>query len=67
MTQRPKTARSRAARPTLEGLEARALLSTMHTPLESGGLRSAGTPDVPVHLAKSDAPVDSNDCRDQRR
>src|SRR5271166_6906092 len=27
MTQRPKTARSRAARPTLEGLEARALLS----------------------------------------
>lgn len=31
MTQRPKTARSRAARPTLEGLEARALLSTMLT------------------------------------
>ena len=29
MTQRPKTARSRAARPTLEGLEARALLSTI--------------------------------------
>ncbi len=31
MTQRPKTARSRAARPTLEGLEARALLSDMST------------------------------------
>jgi hypothetical protein len=31
MTQRPKTARSRAARPTLEGLEARALLSNMST------------------------------------
>src|SRR5271166_5869479 len=29
MTQRPKTARSRAARPTLEGLEARALLREM--------------------------------------
>ena len=55
MTQRPKTARSRAARPTLEGLEARALLSTMLT-AQAEVSAAAGTPDVPVHLAKSDAP-----------
>ncbi len=44
MTQRPKTARSRAARPTLEGLEARALLSTMLTPqAEVSALRAHPT------------------------
>ena len=56
MTQRPKTARSRAARPILEGLEARALLSTMLPP-QAEISAAAGTPDVPVHLAKSDAPA----------
>src|SRR5208337_3704431 len=44
MTQRPKTARSRAARPTLEGLEARALLSSMFTPqAEISALRAHPT------------------------
>jgi len=44
MTQRPKTARSRAARPILEGLEARALLSTMLPPqAEISALRAHPT------------------------
>jgi len=43
MTQRPKTARSRAARPTLEGLEARALLSTMTPQAEVSALRAHPT------------------------
>ena len=44
MTQRPKTARSRAARPILEGLEARALLSTMLAPqAEISALRAHPT------------------------
>jgi hypothetical protein len=43
MTQRPKTARSRAARPTLEGLEARALLSDMSVHAEVSAVQAHPT------------------------